>query len=846
MLKPLNETKFKFWIVDPVESINHVENPLPWTLEGYSKSNPNGSLEVRTEHMRNGGPCLRAINTGIKYTKPMTKLETDEQYELLVDAYAVKDTVLTVHVVKHNGPTIETKSFRMGGNWQWLRIPFIGVHGVTFEIEIADQEGDIVDDTFWIDRLSVQKGTNMTWFCGYGFSADTSLHFRWEGEPMNSRSIHNGQDRRAGKMYDLDDYMKVKQVLGLGMGDWEQRMTPVLTGGALYQDMIEQPRPFSIVGVNKATKMKDLMLKRKQLSLLLRPDGNDHSPINLLFQAVNKVHGYPESEELTIECVCTSALKNMPDVDTVADSTLTFMKPDPYLYANHYNGYKQGQDIEIKSDNIILRKANGGWQALPGLDGEVRCLAEDNAGRIWAGGDFTGKIAYSRGGAWQVPRTAYGEIAPNGSVRAIAVTPDNQVFFGGDFTTITHGSTTMTVNRIARLKPTTSAAVWSLTQLQGTGINDGTVHALLIDNMGKLVIGGDFSSANGSTSRGITRYNTVISGTNPWKQYTGFKAGAQVFTLEHSGRANVVCLGGEFESTMGTIKNLARLMLDTGTVMSFGSPVKMQGEVNKIAKRPDGSFVIAGFGVGFSWSETGFIHEGCGQIRGSSTSPLSNHQVVVEGHSGMRNVFIDEDGGAVLFANERTWVDATNNCGRYPYFKNGAWNRHPEVSMITDGGTGVYVNDMLILRNGDTVYAGSWSINIMLPPASPAIMPIFSEATAGVYPIIRVFGSNRLHFIRSYKTGKVIFFKEAYIPHGSWLEMSLRRDKIQIMLDWKNALNLIGDGSDYANFTLEPELNLVHVHAQKLDDDPIGVPGDIFVLWQPRYWSLEGSIHGTV
>ena len=376
-------------------------------------------------------------------------------------------------------------------------------------------------------------------------------------------------------------------------------------------------------------------------------------------------------------------------------------------------------------------------------------------------------------------------------------------------------------------------------------INDGSVHALLIDNMGKLVIGGTFSSANSSLSRGIARYNTVITGTNPWQQYTVFKAGANVYTLAHSGRANVVCLGGEFESTMGTIKNLARLMLDTTTVMSFGSPTRMQGRVDKIAKRPDGSFVIVGAGVYFPWSEYGFLHQGVGQIRGSSTSPLSNHQVVTETYDGMHNVVIDEEGGVVLFSYVNTWVDATNY-GGYPYFKNGAWNRHPEISMITDGGTDVKVNDMLILRNGDTVYAGAWSINIMVPPPNPAIMPVFTEATAGVYPIIRVFGSNRLHFIRSHKTGKVIFFKDAYIPHGSWLEMSLRRDKIQVYLDWKNALNIIGDGSDYADFTVEPELNLMHVHAQKLPDDPAGIPGDIFVLWQSRYWSLEGSIYGTV
>ena len=823
-------------IVEPLANRNEFIHPLPWTTDGFTAIG-GATIETSTERMRNGGPVLKVTGSGVTHTA-ISNLEAGKWYSFGVDIWAAENSEIRLSI----SGTSET--FKVNGQWRRCDMDFQATTDKVPKIEMIAGSG-----SFYADRFSIQHGKGpWSWFCGFGFDPDSAEHFAWEGAPWASASIHTGLDRRAGRLIDLDDLFMVSEAIGFGMAPINLRRTDVLTDGAVPQGYTTESRDFSLIGKIQGKDRVELFQKRKKLSMLIRPDALDGQPLNLLHQFVDATTGEPLSEQVTIECRYKDGLRDAPKYATVADDVITFEAHLGYFYANAMDGYRLGEKVPLESNNVIMKRKTGEWVALPGLDGEVRCLAEDNAGRIWAGGDFTGKIAYSQGGAWEVPKTVDGEIRPNGSVRAIAITPDNQVFFGGDFTTITDSSTTMPVNRVARLQPTTSASVWSLTALQGTGINDGSVHALLIDNMGKLVIGGTFSSANSSTSRGIARYDTVITAGDRWKQYTGFKAGAQIFTLAHSGRANVVCLGGDFESTTGIIKNLAQLMLDTSTVMSFGSPTRMQGQVDKIAKRPDGSFVIVGEGVYFGLSEYGFTHQGVGQIRGSSTSPLSNHQVVVVGGYGtvgMYNAVIDEDGGVVLFSDANVWVNGTN-CGRYPYYKNGAWNRHPEISMITDGGTGVKVNDMLILRNGDTVYAGAWSINIMVPPPNPAIMPIFTEATAGVYPIIRVFGPNRLHFIRSHKTGKVIFFKDAYIPHGSWLEMSLRRDKIQIRLDWKNALNIIGDGSDYADFTVEPELNLMHVHAQKLPDDPAGIPGDIFVLWQSRYWSLEGSIYGSV
>jgi hypothetical protein len=839
MLKPLNETKFKFWIVDPVESINHVENPLPWTLEGYEKVYSGGSLEVRTEHMRNGGPCLRAIDTDIKYTKPMTALEAGEQYELLIDAYAVKGSIIELAIYDQANNPVTSKTYHVGGNWQWLRLPFMGVPGATFSISLSDQ-WETVDNTFWIDRLSVQKGTNMTWFCGYGYSGGTSLHFRWEGEPMNSRSIHNGQDRRAGKMYDLDDYMEVKRVLGLGMGDWEQRMTPILTGGALYQDMIEQPRPFSIVGVNKAGKMKDLMLKRKQLSLLLRPDGNDHSPINLLFQAVNKVHGYPESEELTIECVCTSALKNMPDVDTVADSTLTFMKPDPYLYANYYNGYRQGQDIEVKSDNIILRKANGEWKGLPGLDGQVYAVDFDSSGRIWAGGSFTGKVKIWNGKGWISPP---GDTrVPDDTVYAIKCLPNGNVYIGGAFEKMG----TSQFNRVARYvkDETTGIGTWRILGpytnpgVKGaTGGQGSNVHTIFADRLGHIVLGGSFTEANGETSRAIVRYNPH-DGT--WQTYGSAIPSGTVHSVCDGGLPHRIALAGDF-SIGSTINDLAFLFTDSGNVTSMGDtrtyPKDMFG-VNHITQLDDSSLAYVGR---FSFRE-GYItlSMDVGRYKGARHIPFSTN-LQTGSLVGVNFIHQLPTGEIDIFTSVYPFEYNGEDLGQFIRFKGGVFERHPDANILSDSFSNLRINTAAYTVYGDIVYAGMWS-GVVKIPAPPDVIPMVSEATAGTYPIIRAFGPRRLRSIYNKRTGKTIQFRGALIPEKAWFEMVLKPDNVRVMLDWKNRLDLVNVGSSLTSFVLEPGRNDIIVDTKPHEDDPVIEPlGDVYILWNPRFWGVEGA-----
>ena len=79
----------------------------------------------------------------------------------------------------------------------------------------------------------------------------------------------------------------------------------------------------------------------------------------------------------------------------------------------------------------------------------------------------------------------------NGAVRVVVVQPDGKILIGGDFTTLSpNGGVAVTRNRIARLNPDGTL---------DTAFNpnaNGTIHAIAVQEDGKILAGGFFNGAN--------------------------------------------------------------------------------------------------------------------------------------------------------------------------------------------------------------------------------------------------------------------------------------------------------------------------------------------------------------
>lgn len=238
--------------------------------------------------------------------------------------------------------------------------------------------------------------------------------------------------------------------------------------------------------------------------------------------------------------------------------------------------------------NVALLASDGSpvnkW--VNGTNGIVRCAAKTSGSKVIIGGDFTTASGLARSYLAQLDPgrdvTAF-DPGANGTVRALAVSADRKsVFCGGDFTTI--GGTTR--NRLARLNADGSLdSGWNLAM-------NGAVYALAMQDDGKLLVGGAFTTAGVINSRPgrVARLNADGS-IDTWASSLG-SANGNVLAVASCADGKTV-IAGEFTSIGGTTRNrLARLNAD-GSLDSGWNP-NANGTVRQVMVRKDGSIIIAG------------------------------------------------------------------------------------------------------------------------------------------------------------------------------------------------------------------------------------------------------------
>src|SRR5262249_19277832 len=133
---------------------------------------------------------------------------------------------------------------------------------------------------------------------------------------------------------------------------------------------------------------------------------------------------------------------------------------------------------------------------------------------------------------------------PNGPVRAMAVQRDGKVILGGIFSQV-RGTNR---NSIARLN--NDGTLDSFFN-PGSG-SDNPIYALLLQPDGKVLVGGAFSSFNSVIHPGIVRLNT--NGTLDVAFNAGAGANATVYALAQQSNGRIL-IGGDFTSVNGTLRS---------------------------------------------------------------------------------------------------------------------------------------------------------------------------------------------------------------------------------------------------------------------------------------------------
>lgn len=172
----------------------------------------------------------------------------------------------------------------------------------------------------------------------------------------------------------------------------------------------------------------------------------------------------------------------------------------------------------------------------------------------------------------------------NNAVMSVCVQPDGKFVIGGDFTSF-NGST---VTRVARLLP--SGAV-DPSFNPGMGANDGVL-CIALQPDGKILIGGLFTTCDVAARNGIARLNPDGSLDPTFDPMLGANGAINAIAIQQDGN---IIIGGVFTSYNGTTRNrIARLTSSGSLDLGYASGIGANGPVNAVVIKPDGKAVIAG------------------------------------------------------------------------------------------------------------------------------------------------------------------------------------------------------------------------------------------------------------
>ena len=172
----------------------------------------------------------------------------------------------------------------------------------------------------------------------------------------------------------------------------------------------------------------------------------------------------------------------------------------------------------------------------------------------------------------------------NSWVYELAIQPDGKILIGGNFTTYNGTGR----NSIARLNADGSL---DTTFDPGTGA-DNYVLGLAIQSDGKILIGGAFTTYNGTGRNSIARLNADGSLDTSFDPGAGANGFGYALAIQADGK---ILIGGDFTSYDGTGRNrIARLNADGSLDTSFDPGTGADNYPVALAIQPDGKILIGG------------------------------------------------------------------------------------------------------------------------------------------------------------------------------------------------------------------------------------------------------------
>lgn len=289
----------------------------------------------------------------------------------------------------------------------------------------------------------------------------------------------------------------------------------------------------------------------------------------------------------------------------------------------------------------------------------------------------------------------------NNQISAIAVQNDGKIIVGGSFTSFAGNS----VTRIARLN---SNGSFDATFSTGSGFNS-TIYDIAVQNDGKIIIAGNFTNYNGTAANRLVRLNSDGSIDGTFNIGTAASSWVYSIIIQND---NKIIIGGGFASFNGVAKNKIVRLNTNGSIDGSFTTLNFGGSsayVYSLLLQNDGKIVVAGgFNSYNSVSKGRIIRLNTdGSLDAGFTGTGANNTIYTTAITDNNKIIV---GGAFTTFNGTTQGRLTkllSNGTIDTLFSNAIGTAVPSNTIYT---TRIQSNQNLIIGGGFTSYNGT-SVN---------------------------------------------------------------------------------------------------------------------------------------
>lgn len=240
------------------------------------------------------------------------------------------------------------------------------------------------------------------------------------------------------------------------------------------------------------------------------------------------------------------------------------------------------------------------------IDGAVTALAAQADGRLLVGGSFLRVDGFSRPRLARLNATGSfdasfnsGGVGPSSTVNSILVQDDGKVVITGLFTTYN----ALAASGVARL---TAEGALDFTVASPALALAGSGLSLAPLSGGRIAIGGNFTAVNGTSRASVVVVGPDLAVDPTFNAGSAYSGNVNIVIPQSDGR---LVVGGTFSSINGVARpRLARLNSDGTVDSTFNPGATSNGTVSSVSLAPGGKLVVGGwFTPGNTTTSTGTV-----------------------------------------------------------------------------------------------------------------------------------------------------------------------------------------------------------------------------------------------